>query len=107
MVQAAMRKVPSPHRSPVVPRETWKMRMVRWFMCKMEIKHRVRELWLPLEESGLNRAAVIAYGCEVSHVGEQRFVNYFECVDCLTKIAPFEVAKRGWKPLEGNRREGR
>lgn len=76
------------------------MKLIRWVMCKTEIRHRVMELWQPLDGSGLSEFSAALYGSTV----EKGQVNYFECVDCATIIAPFEVVQRGWKPVAGNLR---
>lgn len=70
------------------------MKLIRWFRCTMNLGHRLVEKWCSLETSGMSEE--VARGVWGSKV-ESGKVQYFECMDCGSKLAPFEVAKRGWK----------
>jgi hypothetical protein len=69
------------------------MRLIRWILCKMDIRHRPVEKWRPLDGSGLTEFSAGVWGCTVKD-GQ---VNFCECRDCGTIIAPFEVLSRGWR----------
>jgi hypothetical protein len=70
------------------------MKLIRWFRCMMNIGHRLVEKWWSLETAGMSEhAARNIWGSRV----EDGKVQYFECLDCEAKLAPFEVAQRGWK----------
>jgi hypothetical protein len=70
------------------------MKLIRWFLCWMDIRHRLVEKWWPIKTAGMSEdVARGVWGCQVTDKG----VQYFECLDCGAKPAPFEVAQRGWK----------
>jgi len=69
------------------------MKLIRWLLCKLDIRHRLTVAWLPLKGSGLTRTGAILYGCKLD--GDS--VSYCVCRDCGQIIAPFEAEMRGWE----------
>jgi hypothetical protein len=68
------------------------MKLIRWFLCKLDIRHRLTEAWLPLKGSGLTRETAALWGSKV----DRESVSYCVCRDCGQIIAPFEAASRKW-----------
>lgn len=76
------------------------MWLIRWIRCKMELGHRLKLKWWPLATAGMSRLSAILYGCQVRERKGEEEVSYFQCDDCKSIIAPFEVSKRGWSYSE-------
>lgn len=66
------------------------MKFLRWLRCKLEIGHRTIQKWMTLEEAKLTPFQAGVWGCRIVD-GK---VNYFQCQDCKTIIAPFEARSR-------------
>lgn len=73
------------------------MRFLRLLLCKMDIRHRPAERWMPLGEAKVSVDQARIWGCTV----REGRVNFFKCVDCESVIAPFEMQSRGWAPYRG------
>lgn len=75
------------------------MKLIRWIRCKLNLHHRVEELWRELESSGLTRFSALLYGSMIRYEKGKEEVQYYKCRDCDTIMAPFEVQRRGWTPV--------
>ncbi len=75
------------------------MKFLRWIACKMNIRHRIEELWCDLETSGLTRFSALLYGSMIRYGNGKEEVQYYKCRDCDTIMAPFEMKLRGWTPV--------
>lgn len=68
------------------------MKLIRWFLCKMDIRHRLTKAWLPMSALGVTDETAFIWGCEIQGPTASCYV----CRDCGSVLAPFEVQKRGW-----------
>lgn len=74
------------------------MRLIRWIRCKLDIGHRLVERWCDEKDAGMTKnVACSVWGCRINAAGQ---IQYFECLDCGTKPAPFEVVARRFTVVE-------
>ena len=72
-------------------------RFIRWVRCKMDLGHRLVEGWMNETDAGMSKeTASEVWGSRVNERGQ---IQYFQCLDCKVKIAPFEVMERKWRSL--------
>jgi hypothetical protein len=65
--------------------------------CFLDLKHDLVERHEILDRTSSTMMQAAVWGCRTSPVDEKSIkVFYVACARCGQKIAPFEVAQRGW-----------
>ncbi len=76
------------------------MKLIRWFLCKTNLYHRIVDVRLPLVTLGMTAETAQLLGCKVDGVT----ASCFACRYCGRVMTPVEVKKLYWHVSEDSRK---